>query len=122
MLKKKTILIIGAGASGAAASWNLSRLPNFEIICFEQGKQNNPYEYDYLSDEWEKNKIHNYHKNPNNRNSVYDYPIDNKNSVISLANFNGVGGSTVIYNAHLPRFKPSDFNVRKKMEWAWIGQ
>ena len=83
-------------------------------------EKNNPDEYDYLSDKWEKNKIYNY-SNPNNRNSVYDYPIDNKNSVISLANFNGVGGSTVIYNAHLPRFKPSDFNVRKKdevgMDW-----
>lgn len=111
MIKKKTIIIIGAGASGAAAAWNLSKIPNYKIICLEQGGKDNPKEYDYLSREWERNKLFKYHKNPNLRKSFSDYPIDNKNSQISIANYNGVGGSSVIYNAHLPRFKKSDFKV-----------
>ncbi len=120
-MAKKTILIIGAGASGSAAAWNLSKFSDLNVICFEQGKKNNSNEYDYTSDEWERNKIIKYQKNPNKRNSTDDYPINNQNSDISLANFNGVGGSTVIYNAHLPRFKPSDFNTYKNegvgMDW-----
>ena len=37
MKKEKTdILIIGTGASGAAAAWNLSKL-NLKITCLEQG-------------------------------------------------------------------------------------
>ena len=64
-----------------------------------------------MSREWERNKLFKYHKNPNLRKSFSDYPIDNKNSQISIANYNGVGGSSVIYNAHLPRFKKSDFKV-----------
>lgn len=111
--KKKTILIIGGGASGAAAAWNLSKSLNLKVICLEQGTFNKPKEYNYLSDEWELNRRKKYNKNPNLRNLEYDYPIDNKNSPISLANFNGVGGSTIIYNAHLPRFKPKDFKTKK---------
>ena len=79
----------------------------------EQGTFNKPKEYNYLSDEWELNRRKKYNKNPNLRNLEYDYPIDSKNSPISLANFNGVGGSTIIYNAHLPRFKPKDFKTKK---------
>ena len=84
-------------------------------------RRNDPKEYDYLSDEWERNKLYEYHKNPNLRKSLSDYPIDNKDSQISIANFNGVGGSTIIYNAHLPRFKESDFKIKKldgiSMDW-----
>ena len=37
MKKERTdILIIGAGASGAAAAWNLSKL-NLKITCLDQG-------------------------------------------------------------------------------------
>ena len=79
---------------------NLSKISNYEVICLEQGSEDNPKEYDYLSDEWEKNKLYKYHKNPNFRKSLSDYPIDNKDSQISIANYNGVGGSTIIYNAH----------------------
>ena len=112
MIKKKTIIIVGAGASGAAAAWNLSKITNCKIICLEQGGNDDPKEYDYLSQQWEKNKLFKYHKNPNLRKSISDYPIDNKNSQISISNYNGVGGSSIIYNAHLPRFKESDFETK----------
>lgn len=121
MIKKKKIVIVGAGASGAAAAWNLSKISNYQVICLEQGGEENPKEYDYLSDEWERNKLFKYNKNPNLRKSLSDYPIDNKKSQISISNYNGVGGSTLIYNAHLPRFKESDFKTKKLdgigMDW-----
>ena len=47
--------------------------------------------------------------NPNIRKSKYDYRINDENSDISIANYNGVGGSSVLYSAHLPRFLPDDF-------------
>ena len=31
---------------------------------------------------------------------------------MKVANFNGVGGGTVMYTAHFPRMHPSDFRVR----------
>src|SRR5207248_2639407 len=41
-----------------------------------------------------------------------DYPINDDNSPIKVVNFNGVGGSTVMYTAHFPRLHPSDFKVK----------
>ena len=41
-----------------------------------------------------------------------DYPVNDDNSPIKVVNFNGVGGSTVMYTAHFPRLHPSDFRVR----------
>jgi choline dehydrogenase-like flavoprotein len=50
--------------------------------------------------------------NPNRRRNPGDYPIHEDNSPIKIANFNGVGGGTVLYAGHFPRFHPSDFRVR----------
>jgi choline dehydrogenase-like flavoprotein len=50
--------------------------------------------------------------NPNRRQNPGDYPIHEDNSPIKIANFNGVGGGTVLYAGHFPRFHPSDFRVR----------
>ena len=53
-----------------------------------------------------------YSFDPNIRKNLADYPIDDSNSPISIANFNGYGGSTILYSAHFPRFHPSDFRVK----------
>ena len=39
-------------------------------------------------------------------------PIDDSSSDISILNYNGVGGGTVLYNAQWPRMAPADFAVR----------
>ena len=49
---------------------------------------------------------------PNIRARPEDYPINDDNSPIKVVNFNGVGGSTVMYTAHWPRLHPSDFRVK----------
>jgi len=53
-----------------------------------------------------------YSPSPNIRARPEDYPINEDNSPIKVVNFNGVGGSTVMYTAHWPRMHPSDFKVR----------
>lgn len=109
MENKVDVLIVGSGASGAAAAWSLSRDPSVRILCLEQGdvyeKKNFPSNFA----DWEILKSGAYSSDPNIRKNSGDYPIDNSNSPISLANFNGFGGSTILYSGHFPRFHPSDF-------------
>ena len=102
------ILIIGAGAAGAAAAWNLSG-NGFKILCVDQGPKINPKKYSFYQPDWENIKLKNFNVNPNVRNLKSDYPINDKNSPISIANFNAVGGSTILYSGHFPRFHKSDF-------------
>ena len=101
------VLIIGAGASGAAAAWSLADT-RMRILCLEQGDWMNPSQYPSSGRDWESRRI-----SPNRRNRVTDYPINDENSPIKVANFNAVGGSTILYAGHFPRFHPSDFRVKK---------
>jgi len=105
------ILIVGAGASGAAAAWNLSS-KNYKIVCLEQGPFLKKNSYSFDRTDWEKLKQKEFNINPNIRNLKSDYPIDDSNSPISIANFNAVGGSTILYSGHFPRFHPSDFKTK----------
>jgi choline dehydrogenase-like flavoprotein len=113
MIKEKTdILIIGAGASGAASAWNLSKL-NLKITCLEQGPLIEKKKYSFNNVYREIYKMKDFHIDPNHRKLDSDYPIDCDNSPISIANYNAVGGSTLIYSGHYPRFHPSDFYSKK---------
>ena len=105
------ILIVGAGAAGAAAAWNLSKTKS-RIVCLEQGPLLKKSDYSFNNPKREINKLYKFNSDPNFRNYKQDYPIDNKNSPISIANFNAVGGSTLIYSGHYPRFHPSDFKTQ----------
>jgi len=102
---KIDILIIGAGASGAAAAWNLSK-SKLKIACFEQGDFINKEHFSKENFNWEYLRYTKYDVNPNLRKFKSDYPINDDNSPISIANFNGVGGSTVLYSAHLQDSDP----------------
>lgn len=110
-IKKVDILIIGSGASGSAAAWNLSK-SGFKILCLEQGESFNPKSYSFLKNDWEYLKQKEFNINPNVRKLKSDYPINDSNSPISIANFNAVGGSTILYSGHFPRFHPSDFKTK----------
>ena len=102
------VLIIGAGASGAAIAWSLSKT-GMKIVCLEQGDWPNFSTYPSTGRDWESRMWGDYNVNPNQRKLDADYPINVENSPISVANYNGVGGGTVLYSAHFPRFHPSDF-------------
>ncbi len=106
------ILIIGSGASGAAAAWNLSN-SGLSIMCIEQGTFVNSEEYPTTKLNWELERYNRFNPSPNIRNLSSDYPINDSESPISIANYNAVGGSTILYSGHFPRFHPSDFKVNK---------
>jgi choline dehydrogenase-like flavoprotein len=105
------VLIIGAGASGAAVAWSLADT-RMKILCLEQGDWMKPSEYPSAGRDWEARQLGDFHYSPNRRARDTDYPINDSASPIKVANFNGVGGGTVLYAGHFPRFHPSDFRVR----------
>lgn len=105
-------MIVGSGASGAAAAWSLSRDTGLRIACLEQGADAHPADYPATRTTWELERRAGFSPDPNVRRLWADYPIDCSDSPIALANFNGFGGSTILYSGHFPRFHPSDFRVR----------
>ena len=105
------VLIIGAGATGSAAAWSLSQ-SNISVMCLDQGDWVNPSQYRTSETDWELSRWSDFHPDPNHRSLSADYPIDNDDSPISPLMYNAVGGSTIHWGAHFPRFHPSDFKVR----------
>jgi len=105
------VLIIGAGASGAAVAWSLADT-RMRIVCLEQGDWQKPAEYPSTGRDWETRALGDFSFSPNRRANAADYPVNDDGSPIKIANFNGVGGGTILYAGHFPRFHPSDFRVR----------
>ena len=110
MHEKVDVLIIGSGASGAAVAWSLAET-RMHILCLEQGDWVKPTDYPSNGRDWEARLFSDFATNPNRRARPTDYPINDANSPIKVVNFNGVGGSTIMYTAHFPRLHPSDFKV-----------
>lgn len=110
-LEAVDVLIIGAGASGAAIAWSLADT-RMRIVCLEQGDWPQSSSYPSTGRDWEARAFGEYGWNPNARANTADYPINESASPIRIANWNGVGGGTVLYAGHFPRFHPSDFRVR----------
>src|SRR5476649_1723267 len=111
MHDKVDVLIIGSGASGAAVAWSLAET-KMRILCLEQGDWVKPTDYPTNGRDWEARLFGDFAINPNRRARETDYPINNGTSPIQVVNFNGVGGSTIMYTAHYPRLHPSDFRVK----------
>ena len=105
------VLIIGAGASGAAMAWSLADT-RMRILCLEQGDWVKPSDYPSNGRDWEARQLAEFNFSPNVRAAPADYPINETDSPLKIANHNGVGGGTVLYAGHFPRFHPSDFRVR----------
>ena len=105
------VLIIGGGASGATVAWNLTDT-KMRIVCLEQGGWPDPASYPSTGRDWESRTQSDFSINPNRRQQPGDYPVNDDDSPIKIANFNGVGGGTVLYAGHYPRFHPSDFKVK----------
>ncbi|KHK90384.1 GMC family oxidoreductase [Novosphingobium malaysiense] len=109
-LDKVDVLIVGAGASAAAVAWGLVET-RMRIVCLEQGGWPVPERFPSTERDWEIRQYTDFNTNPNDRRAPEDYPINDGDSPIKIVNFNGVGGGTVLYGGHFPRFHPSDFRV-----------
>ena len=105
------VLIIGAGAAGAAVAWSLAET-RMNILCLEQGDWMNPDEYPTTGMDWEMRRFTDFGLSPNSRGRSEDYPVNDSESPIQASMFSAVGGSTILYAAHFPRMHPSDFRVR----------
>ncbi|MGH7154096.1 MAG: GMC family oxidoreductase, partial [Acetobacteraceae bacterium] len=108
---KVDVLIIGAGASGAAVAYSLAET-KMRILCLEQGGWMKQSDYPANRRSFEAETFGPYAISPNLRRRAADYPINDANSPIKVANFNAVGGSTIMYTGNFPRLHPSDFRVR----------
>src|ERR671922_1615911 len=105
------VLVIGAGASGAAFTWSLSQA-GIKVMCLDQGGWVDPQAYPSVLDDWELHRQNDFHPDPNLRRLPADYPVNNTESPIAPLMYNAVGGSTIHWSAHFPRFHPADFRVR----------
>src|SRR5262245_42593914 len=105
------VLVIGAGAAGAAVAWMLARA-GIGVTCLEQGDWVDPKSYPHWEPDWELHRHTDWSPEPNVRRLRQDYPVNDEASPISPLMYNAVGGSTIHWSAHFPRLRPSDFRVR----------
>ena len=105
------VLVIGAGAAGAAFAWSLADT-RMNILCLEQGDWMDPSRYPTTGMDWEMRALGDFGLSPNSRRRPEDYPVNDADSPIAASMFSAVGGSTVLYAGHFPRMHPSDFRVR----------
>jgi choline dehydrogenase-like flavoprotein len=107
------VLIVGAGASGAAAAWRLASA-GLKVTCLEQGDWVSCADVPSLRTDWEVARQTAHHPNPNVRRDRVDYPVDDSEAAIKPFLYNAVGGSTILWGAHFPRVRPSDFRTRTR--------
>ena len=105
------VVIVGAGAGGAAAAWRLARA-GLRVTCLEQGDWVDHATAPSLQRDWEIARQTTHNPYPNVRQGPADYPVDDADAAIKPLFYNAVGGSTILWGAHFPRFRPSDFRVR----------
>jgi choline dehydrogenase-like flavoprotein len=105
------VLIVGAGAAGAAVAWRLAGA-GIGVLCLEQGDWVKPRSYPHWQPDWELHRYSDWSAEPNVRKLPQDYPVNDAASPIAPLMYNAVGGSTIHWSAHFPRFRPSDFRVR----------
>ena len=68
-----------------------------KILCLEQGDWIKPTEFPSNGRDWEARRYTDFDIGPNRRARDTDYPINDDNSVMKIANFNGVGGGTILF-------------------------
>ncbi|WKK67128.1 GMC family oxidoreductase [Lutimonas zeaxanthinifaciens] len=108
------VLVIGAGAAGAALTWRLSE-KGVKVVCLEQGGWIDPSTFPSMKINYETHLTRegDFNLSPNLRNRPEDYPVTTagKNPPFIMM-FNAVGGSTIHWQGIFPRFHPSDFKVK----------
>ena len=111
--ERADVVVIGSGAAGAAVAWRLASR-GAKVVCLEQGDWVNRDALPSARPEVETFLRRGpYAFFPNVRRLPQDYPVTTEgigpNQVLMA---NGVGGSTVHWEGHFPRFHPSDFRAR----------
>lgn len=105
------VLIIGSGATGSLASLVLAKA-GLNVICLEQGGWVEPRDHPHDKPDWQWQRRTRWNADVNVRRNADDFPVESDSSQVLM--WNGVGGSTNVYGALWPRYRPSDF--RKGVE------
>ena len=107
------VLVIGSGAAGAAVTKRLAE-KGVQVVCLEQGDWRKPSDYPSSGSDYEAQMQRpQFSFSPNERKRPEDYPVISvgKNPP-DIEMVNGVGGTTVHWNAQFLRPHPSDFRVK----------
>ena len=105
------VLIIGAGASGAAVAWSLADT-KMHILCLDQGGWMKPSEYPSTGRDWEAQVLRRLVDQPEYPRPARGLSDQRRQFADQGRELQRVGGSTIMYTAHWPRLHPSDFKVK----------
>ena len=100
------VVIVGSGPGGVIPAMVLAR-KGIKVVCLEQGSWFPPAERPHHGRDWEWRRATDWSISVNVRAHPHDYPVDSTDETTLM--WNGVGGSTGIYTATWPRYRPSDF-------------
>jgi choline dehydrogenase-like flavoprotein len=107
------VLIVGAGAAGGIAARRLAEA-GLAVVALEQGDWHGPDSYRGSEWDWELTAARQWSTRPDLRRAKADYPIDFSASDMHVLNFNGVGGSTILFNGVWNRLLASNFDMRSR--------
>ena len=105
------VLVVGAGASGAAFTWSLAQA-GINVVCLEQGGWVAEDAFPTSDADAQIHLQTDFHPDPGFRGLPADYPVNETETPIAPLMYNAVGGSLIHWGAHFPRFHPSDFRVK----------
>ena len=105
------VVVVGAGASGAAFTWSLAQA-GINVVCLEQGGWVAEAAFPTSDADAQIHLQTDFHPDPGFRGLPADYPVNETETPIAPLMYNAVGGSLIHWGAHFPRFHPSDFRVK----------
>jgi choline dehydrogenase-like flavoprotein len=105
------VLVVGAGGSGGPFTWSLAQ-SGLKVICLEQGGWVPLNAFPASEPDCQLHWQTDFNPDPSVRRLPEDYPINDTETPIAPLMYNAVGGSTVHWGSHFPRFHPSDFRVK----------
>ena len=100
------ILVIGAGPSGAIVSLVAAEAGR-KVVCLDQGGWIAPADHPHYGRDFQWQRQGRWNPEPALRRAEADYPVEGSQSHALM--WNAVGGSTNVYGALWPRYRPSDF-------------